>query len=181
MALAALEGVPQWASADEAAATLNRAAWAPQYLAPDGILPRMRLIACGWLKPGDQFRRPDDAGWREVYRYDLWPQLGTYVDQLEKSGVTAPMTFDDTLASGDIGAITQAMEQTVRELQPVLEAPCPKWLVPTQRGQLPLLNPECLKKPLKKIVDKLKPPASSSSTWWLWLIAIAYLVGRHKR
>lgn len=188
LALAALEGVPQWTDASNAIAGGFPALASQQYMAPDGVLPRMRLIACGWLTPGDSFRRPEDgAWWQSPYRYALWPQLATYatlVDQIDPR-VRHVMTWDEQVAAGDSGAISQSLQLTVAELKDVLEAPCPRWIIPPSGG-LPVANPECARKDRDKLrdeLDKVHPaPSSSSSLWWvLLLVGLAYAVGKKRR
>lgn len=185
LALAALEGVPQWQDASLAISGGMDALAASQYMAPDGILPRMRLIACGWLKPGDSFRRPEDgAWWQSPYRYALWPQLATYATLVDRTGAHS-FTWDDQVAAGDSGAISQSLQLTVAELKDVLEAPCPRWIIPPSGG-LPVANPECARKDKDKLrdeIDKVHPaPSSSNSLWWvLLLVGLAYAVGKKRR
>lgn len=191
-ALAVLEAVTQWVDASAAAAAGLPSTFAESFLAPDGILPRMRLLACGWTKPGDSFRRPDDASWwRQPYKFPLWAPLATYADALDKTGDHA-VNIDADVASGDIAALSQSLTQTVDDLKPVLEAPCPKWTIPPGRGQMPVPNPECIRKELDKNKDKIrkeldKVPRPSPSTgssgigMLVLLIAIGYLVGRKRR
>jgi hypothetical protein len=186
LALAALEGVPQWSTAAAGVAAGLTTNVAESYLAPDGVLPRMRLIACGWLKAGDSFRHPEDAAWwKQSYRYDLWPQLESYAAAVDNTA-SHEMTWDADVAAGDVGAISQAMSLTVEELKDVFEAPCPKWLVPPGRG-MPTPNPECIRREAEKNKDKIPLPpvpqrgSSSGSGWLLLVIAVAYMLGRKRR
>ncbi len=160
--------------------------YAASYLAPDGIFPRMRLIAAGWLKPGDTFKRPDDkAWWAAPYRYALWPQLRTYARVADIAEIRG-MLFDEDVAKGDPAALSQSLAGLIDELAPVMEAPCPRWLVPTGPGQLPVPNPDCLKPDPDKIRDEIdkvpRPGKGSGDSSWLWaLLALAYLLGRRTR
>jgi hypothetical protein len=178
-----------WQPTLDAAAAID-AGWredmAQGFLPPDGILPRMRLLAWGWTKPGDKFKSPSDrAWWRQRYQYPLWNPLETYVQQLERTGVAPLSTFtiDEDLAAGNAALLSYALPAVVQgDLPPVNEAPCPKWLIPPGRGMMPIANPECA---VKKLVDKFKnvplvptlprltPP---SVPWWLIVGVIAVVV-----
>lgn len=188
-ALAVLDGLaPQWSAASSAIAA-GVPSTVETFLAPAGILPRMRLLACGWTKPGDTLRRPQDsAWWGAPYAFPLWNPLRTYAS-LVGSVAGVEMRPDDDLASGDIAALSQSIVLLVDDAAPVFEAPCPKWLIPPGRGQLPIPNPECLERELRDRVDKIrdkvpgfrKPVASDGLALLIALLAIGYLLTRGNR
>jgi hypothetical protein len=148
-----------------------------RYVAPDGILPRMRLLAWGWTKQGDRFKSPSDtAWWKATYQYPLWNPLETLVDQLQRQSEEVTMWWDDDLAHGDKAELSRSYASVLQsDLPPVNESPCPKWIIPPGRGQLPLPNPTCLKDPVKDIVDVIHPPPQASSSWW-WLLVVGALM-----
>ena len=175
MALAALDGVtipggPRTDGVTE------------RYVAPYGILPRMRLLAWGWTKPGDRFKSPSDSSWwRTTYQYPLWNPLETLVDQLQRASEEITVWWDEDLASGDEGELSRSFASVLQnDLPPVQEAPCPRWIIPPGRGQLPIANPSCLEQPTKDIIAPLLPKPESSS-WWLWLLAAALLFDDDER
>jgi hypothetical protein len=148
--------------------------FARSFLPPDGILPRMRLLAWGWTKQGDRFKSPSDAAWwKSTYQYPLWNPLETYVDQLERAGASPIVHWDDDLAAGNATLLSYSLPAVVQDdLPPVNEAPCPKWLIPPGKGMLPIPNPACLAKPVRDIVDKLRPQKSSFPWWILGLFVV---------
>lgn len=177
-AVAALDAAWQpTLDADGAIAAGWREDMAQAFLPPEGILPRMRLLAWGWTKPGDKFKSPGDASWwSKRYQYPLWAPLETYLTQLESHGMPVSFTWDDDLAGGNAALLSYSLPAVVRDdLPPVNEAPCPKWLIPPGRGQMPIPNPECVLKDIKKRIDPLKDiippgPRRSSPTDLTWLV-----------
>lgn len=158
---------------------------AASFLLPDGVFPRMRLLAWGWTKKGDRFRSPQDASWWKArYQYPLWQPIETYIDQLTRSGVDAPsVMWDEALAAGSPEELSYSVSAVVQQdLPPVNEAPCPKWLIPPGRGMLPIPNPSCLEKPVRDEVEKVFPRPVEGSDWsWLLWLAVGYLALRDKR
>lgn len=150
---------------------------------PDGVFPRMRLLAWGWQKPGDRFKSPADSSWwKKRYQYPLWNPIETYLDQLQRGEIDAGgVMWDDDIANGDPAALSMSLPLVVQEdLPPVNEAPCPKWLIPPSRGMLPIPNPACLKKPLEDVVDRLRPKEGTNLWPWLLLLGV-YVLGRRGR
>lgn len=186
-AVAALEGLQQVVDADSAIAAGVREDIAQAYFHPDGILPRMRLLAWGWENPGDKFKSVDDKGWwSRRYQHPLWNPLMTYAEQMEKSWGMLSMHFDDDLAKGAPALLSYAFPSVVRDdLPPVDEAPCPMWLIPPGKFQMPIPNPECIKKRLKPILkpieDVVIPKKKQSSYLWLVLVGIAWWTDRRER
>lgn len=155
------------------------AAVAIAFAAPDGILPRMRMLAWGWTKPGDKFRSPQDAAWwRSAYRYPLWAPLETLMDQLTRAGVAPDgLVWDDDLARGSAAELSRSLPSVIQEdAPPVFEAPCPKYIIPPSRGMMPILNPDCIQKgidkgPLRDDIDKIirRPPLEHDYGWLPWI------------
>lgn len=134
---------------------------ARSFLAPDGVLLRMRALAVGWTNPGDKIRAPNDtAWWGATYRFPLWNPLGTYVDgisaALAATGATPGVAFNEAAARGDSAAISRIVAGMREELAflegkdpdckpgDLCQAPCPPWLIPPgKRGTMPLPNPDC--------------------------------------
>lgn len=150
---------------------------ARSFLGPDGIFPRMRLLAWGWEKKGDKFRPVSDrAWWRARYKFPLWDPVITYIDQATQAGIAPPIVWDEELASGDAAELGRTLSAVVQsDLPPVDSEPCPKWLIPPGRGMLPIPNPKCLpKQPIRDEVEKVHRPGRDW-TWLLWL-GVAYLI-----
>jgi len=183
-AVAALDAIWQADTAESAIAAGWREDVASAFLPPDGIFPRMRLLAWGWTKPGDKFKSPSDAKWwRSRYQYPLWNPIETWLDQALRGGHVDSFVWEDDLAAGDPAELSRSLPAVVRDdLPPVSEAPCPKWLIPPGRGMMPIANPECLRKPAKDIIDKLRPQPTSppGGLPWLWLLAFMALVTASK-
>ena len=150
---------------------------AESFAPPDGVLPRMRLLAWGWQKPGDKFKSPQDGSWwAKRYQFPLWAPLETYMDMLQRAGTSPPaFLWNDDMARGDPAELSMMMPSLVQDdLPPVNEAPCPKWLIPPTRGMLPIPNPACLKKPIKDVVERLRP--KESTNLWPWLLLLGLIV-----
>jgi len=151
------------------------------FLLPDGVLPRMRLLAWGWEKPGDKFKSPSDASWwKRRYQFPLWAPLETYLDQVARQGHEPPvLQWDDDLAAGDPAELSRSLPSVVQyDLTAVSEAPCPKWIIPPSRGMLPIPNPKCFEKPVREVIDKLRPQ-SGGFPWWI--IVVGLLLSKRSR
>lgn len=182
-AFAALEAFVRW-DARSLMANGVREDVAQSFALPDGVFPRMRLLAWGWTKQGDRFKSPSDtAWWKKTYQFPLWNPLETYIDQLSRSDVDmGPYVWNDDLASGDPAELSMSLPAVVQEdLPPVNEAPCPKWLIPPSRGQLPIPNPACLKKPLRDVIDRVTPQKGTALWPWLLLLGAVLLSRKGRR
>lgn len=155
-----------------------------RFLLPDGVFPRMRLLAWGWEKPGDRFRSPTDgAWWKARYQYPLWSVLDTYLLfappwLLSPENAGGELAWDAELAAGDAGELSRNLAAVVeRDLPPVTEAPCPRYLIPPGRRQLPIPNPACVKPPgMPPTVPSPSPsprsPSGIDSLWWVILLLL---------
>ncbi len=99
----------------------------------------MRLLACGWTKPGDTFAKPEAPWWKQTYRYPVWSVLRTWVSK------TSPpvAVVNDKLASGDAGELSQEMLAVAADLAAIRAAgldESPPYLIPTAPGALPSYN-----------------------------------------
>lgn len=161
---------------------------AQSFLRPAGILPRMRLLAWGWTNVGDKFKLPTDAAWwGKSYGYPLWNPLTTYLTEVTKAGFEPPAVFwDSDLARGDVAELSRSMQALQQDAGDVFEAPCPRWLIGPKPGQLPVLNPECIRRDLEKqrgtlekIVDIILSPFTSKTSdaaSLILVIAVGYLL-----
>lgn len=154
---------------------------AESFLLPDGVFPRMRLLAWGWTKPGDKFKSPvDKQWWSKVYQYPLWAPIETYIEQATQAGMEPPaLLWDEEMASGDPAELSRSLPIVIQsDLPPVNEAPCPKYIVPPRRGMLPILNPSCIKPPTTPI----RVPAASKSDWsWLLILVLVYAISKDRK
>lgn len=154
---------------------------ARSFLGPDGVFPRMRLLAWGWEKKGDKLRPPADVTWwRGRYKFPLWDPVITYLTQATNAGIAPPIVWDEELARGDAAELARTLPALVEgDLPPVNEAPCPKWLIPPGKGMTPIPNPSCIdKEPIRDEIDKVHPrPRAGSDMAWLWLaLAVAFVL-----
>lgn len=192
VALAALEGVQQWTNADAAKKIGVDALTADSFLEPDGILTRMRALACGWTKPGDKMRLPTDtAWWNKAYAFPLWNPLTTYVTNISKvPSVGTDVFFDEDIARADSAALSTALGGMNAEITELLEAPCPRWIIPPGRGQMPIANPECAKKDKERLdreraIERDQRQKANKSEAWDWILflgigALVYFAGKRR-
>lgn len=172
-ALSALESFA-WVGATDALRSGVPEDVARGFYPPDGVLPRMRLLAWGWQQMGDHFRSPQDRQWwSATYQYPLWAPLETLMGQLARAGAAPPaLMFDEQLAAGDPSELGRSYPAVVQsDLPPVTAAPCPRYLIPPARGQLPILNPSCLVQPVRDVIG----PATETS-WWPWLLLALFVL-----
>ena len=187
VAIAALGAIFEFDSSDSGVAAGLRADVARSFLQPLGIIPRMRLLAAGWTKPGDSFRKSTDSQWwRKRYAHRLWEPLGTWVDLLEKANLGQRFEFDEAIAKAEPSALSAEIAGAAVDLQVIQQAHadiCAPFIIPGRRGALPEPNVVCLARieagdrlvDIQPIIDKLRP----SLPWWVWvaggLIAIKLL------
>lgn len=152
---------------------------ARRYQAPDGILPRMRLLAWGWEKPGDKLRSPSDSAWfSRRYQYPLWAPIATYVSQLVNAGQEPPaFQWDEDLAKGDAGELARSLPDAVQAMAVVSASPHPQWVIPAAERQLPIANPA--PEPPATAPAPTIQPKKSGFPWWLLLLLLA--TDRRKR
>jgi len=171
-AIAALDSFAA-VTADQAIADGVREDVARSFYGPDGVLPRMRLLAWGWTNPGDLLRPPSDRKWwQAAYGRPLWNVLETLFSQLGDNA--QPLQWDAQEAAGDEAELSRSYAAVVADdLPPVNEAPCPRYLIPPGRGQMPIPNPECLRKPAREIAEKIPMPRrKQGDAGWLLLLLI---------
>jgi hypothetical protein len=145
---------------------------AQSYLMTLGVLPRMRLLACGWTNPGDRFRSPMDAAWWSApYGRPLWEPLLTYARAADAVTNVGPLQWDATLALGDAGALSHALSRVASELEVIHAAGhdvCAPFLIPTLEGVLPQPGASCLTRlgvtPVAKQQTASTPTATDVTT-----------------
>lgn len=131
-------------------ATAEAAGWdhfvAQAWFVPLGILPRMRLNACGWKGAGDRFHdATDSAWWDKEYDGPLWVPLATYV----KTHPTAASQWflDEQLVLGDSTSLSTELGNVTADLAAVVGAfadKCQPYLVPRVLGVQPIASIACL-------------------------------------
>jgi hypothetical protein len=148
MALAALHSAWEATSADTGTAAGIPASIALGWFMPDGILPRMRLVACGWRNPGDNFRAPtDEVWWRTPFALPLWVPLATYARTVERLAHQTAWLFDDDMSKGDSDALSPALRATaadLRDIERVFSDKCLPYSVPRAPGVQPIPNAPCI-------------------------------------
>lgn len=147
------------------------------FLHPLGIIPRMRLLACGWTKPGDKFRKADDkAWWTKRYQHPLWEPLGTWIDSLAHSDVgQREMIFEEAIANADPAAISRELPTAVEDLAIIKRANadiCAPFLIPRRRGVTPEANIVCITRieagdQLERNRDKIETIFRPALPWWV--------------
>lgn len=158
---------------------------AQRWVMPDGILPRMRLVACGWKNPGDRFRAAEDAAWwARPYELPMWVPLLTYAQTSEKAGQVGWL-WDDAMARGDSTALSHGIISAQSELDKIVAArsdKCLPYFVPKRAGVQPLPNKPCLvalaaaRKGLPEKIPGLKPPNPFHVPDWMYWAVIAYVI-----
>lgn len=188
LAIAVLAGV--WEGTN---ATVGVQAGLPQdvanrFLHPLGIIPRLRLVACGWKNPGDKFKLATDTlYWKRPYDLPLsfWPSVQTWVDLLAKANVGGNFVFEQAVADADPAALSRAIvraEEDLRELQTSKTDVCLPFIPSTKTGVLPSANNACLVRlgvgkaiePVKPVLDEVISIFGVSLPWWVW-VALGYV------
>jgi len=170
------------------------------FQAPYGVLPRFRLIACGWMKPGDRLRDPTDwRWWTQKYAKPslMWAALAASAriseSYLREMGDAVPVPiWNAQLASGTPSELAHDVAMTADELAIIERAgqaarpgflfgangiPVPRWDV--LPPELCKRYPRWCKDPRKAPIPKI-PPLLPSVPWWVWAFGV-YLLARKKR
>jgi hypothetical protein len=142
-ALAALTAFTEPVDVDAAIATGERSDVALAYYTPTGILPRMRLLAAGFVKKGDKYKLPsDETWWKRKYAYPLWPVLRAWlkVARHPSGGATH---LDESLAAGDRASLSQQLVAIDSDLQALSDSGLlggkPPYLIPSTET-MPITN-----------------------------------------
>lgn len=135
---------------------------ARSFALPWGILPRMELLAAGWVKPGDEFKRAEDrAWWTKRYAHPLWEPLRTYAKILDDNSIGVPRAFDEALAAGKPSAISRALTSAGENLDAIRKDGsdvCAPFFIPARDGVMPVRNDSCQARlNAKKAPDLTKP------------------------
>lgn len=182
-ALAALRAFGHATSSAEAAERAGfPSSTARSFCLPLGILPRMRLRAAGWRKPGDAIRVSTSDEWTAPYDGALWEPLGTFVDQAAKTSIEQGAHLDEDLARADSPALAQAADDLAAELAIIREAladRCEPFFVPRRRGAMPVPNTVCMASIEARRRGKDIPvPRRAAVPWWAWAVLIYALAAR---
>jgi hypothetical protein len=140
----------------------------------------MGLLACGWVKPGDEFKRATDgAWWKKAYAHPLWQPLETYATFLDNSGVgRGSITFDEAAARADaavVSALIASTEDDLRAIQSNGSDVCAPYFIPARVGVLPVSNLACQTRlNIKPVVDetgrKAKEVFGQPIPFWVWVV-----------
>jgi hypothetical protein len=195
-AVTALDAFDQYVAGDLIAQGVPED-WARAFALPDGIFPRMRLLAWGWVKPGDRFKQPTDKlWWAAPYKYPLWDPIATYLDAVTAhAGASEPgWHWDAAMAAGDSASLSHSFAAVVgNDWGAIRKDASPKWLIPPPgAGLMPLANPayrpdstvDKIIKPISELMVRAPitvDPASSNRIPWWFVVGIAYLLARRKR
>ena len=157
----------------------------------------MRLLAAGWVKPGDTFAKADAPWWSQRYGYPLASVLKNMPAAARSS--LQPHEVDEALARGDADAIAhelQAVEAELMTLQAAGLDQHPPFLIPAGAG-LPPANAKadlapflCKDKQTGKY--RLRRPGESyencepttvqdpisKASGWLWIALFMFLAFR---
>jgi hypothetical protein len=179
-ALAALRAFGHATATDEAAA---HAGFPPMvaraFCLPLGVLPRMRLRAAGWRKPGDAIRNATSEQWAAAYDGPLWEVLGTFVDLAAKHNIEQGARLDEDIATGDSATLAQAADDLAAELaiiQAALADHCEPYLVPRRRGAVPEPNAPCMASiAVRRRSGDVPVPRRPEVPWWVWAFAFVAL------
>lgn len=176
-ALAVLDAVFEFVDADSGERAGLPTPVARAFLHPLGIIPRMRLLACGWTKPGDKFRKASDrAWWTKRYQHPLWEPLGTWIDSLAHSDVgQRAMVFEEAIANAEPAALSRELATAVEDLRIIRAANadiCAPFLIPRRRGVMPEANIVCITRieagdKLEKHKEPIEAIFRPALPWWV--------------
>jgi len=139
----------------------------------------MGLLASGWIKPGDEFKRPTDrAWWSKKYAHPLWAPLETYATFLDRADLGTGVNFDERVSQGDVSAISDKVSMVSDDLAVIRASGsdvCAPYFIPARVGVLPVDNLSCQTRlNLKPIVDETDRRArdvfGQPIPWWVWVL-----------
>lgn len=136
---------------------------AVSFLWPNGILPRMRMLAAGFTKDGDKIKAAtDSAWWGKPYAYPMWNPVGTYLDKCHAADLDGPFVWDEGVANAEPGALSQAIISIADEIDGLRKGKalgCAPFFIPARRGVMPTPNPACAAKDVaRKIAEPIIEP-----------------------
>jgi hypothetical protein len=142
----------------------------------------MRLLAWGWVNPGDTLKSASDrAWWGKTYQHPLWEPLATYIDQLERAGhEPAAWAFDADLAKADEAELARSLPAAVQAMSLVQAHPHPEYIIPAAAGQLPIPNPSAAPS-ARPAPAAQAAPKKSGFPWWILLLLLLDGNKRRKR
>ena len=172
--------------------------WAQPWMLPVGVIPRMRLAACGWTKPGDVLKAADDAAWWgapfemrapfSLPKVSVWVTLATYVATVEANAHDTTWVLTQSLFDGDSSSISTELANIADDLAAMMVKPkgstaafgdCAPFVAIPRPGAQPVLNVPCLTSlrdrtnPVKPIIDANKAALEIAK----WLLVI-YLLSK---
>lgn len=195
--MAVLDGA-LWEASDSAGAVKSGlpSDLAEMYFVPYGILPRMRLLACGWTNPGDKLREPTDVWWTQPYKGGVharvWEPLAAYAAKMAAAGRTKGFVLDQDMWLAHPAALSQAIADVSSELRAISAAGadvCAPWFIP-RVAVLPQPNAACqirlglgrqVDDEKGKLIDKEKERRDGRGQSALVLLGVVYLVAFHFR
>lgn len=166
---------------------------ARSFALPWGILPRMELLAAGWVKPGDEFKRAEDrAWWTKRYAHPLWEPLRTYAKILDDNSIGVPRAFDEEIAAGKPSAISRALTSAGENLDAIRKDGsdvCAPFLIPARNGVMPVRNDVCQaalngRKATKGITDGIVDTIQKTRAqiqFWVVAAVVVVIVTRNRR
>lgn len=199
-ALAILSATGEPSGLDEATARGVDENVSVRYFGPTGILTRMRLLAAGWVKPGDVFAKVDAPWWQQKYSYPLASVLKNM--PAAAHAALHPTELDEALARGDADALGHELQSVDAELTTMKAAGLdqhPPFLIPAGAG-LPPVNAKadlapflCKDKATGKY--RLRRPGESyencepttvqdpisKGLGWVWILGFLFLAFRKER
>lgn len=167
------------------------------YQSDDGVMPRFRLTAAGWVNPGDVLRTaPDELWWRRPYLYSsrLYAALAAQAHSSEQymaaTGTSVAPVFDADLARGDESALAHELVGVKAALANIYASgtqSSPPWLW-TSSG-IPMPNPKdvhkkyCKEHPDSMFCNPKKTPLPRiprpTVPWWV-LVGVVYLLTKER-
>lgn len=148
----------------------------------------MGLLACGWVNPGDEFKRATDRAWfSKKYAHQLWAPLETYATFLDNASLgSGTVAFDESVAKGDSASISNriaASEDDLRAIKANGSDVCVPYFIPARVGVLPPANLACHSRlNLKPVFDDNERRAreifGAPLPWWVW-VGLAFVASKY--